>query len=151
MKIKILPFDPDDLVEISKVDLECFGLDEAYPMSFFRQAQDIFGDFLYVAKNDQKKIIGYLIGAINPTTNQGWIFSLCVLPSYQRKGVAKSMILTFVQELGRIMVPELLLTVSPHNQPAIGLYKMLGFNPKQKIEDYFGPGKTKIIFKKRIL
>ena len=146
MQINIVSFNPDDLLEIAKVDLECFGAKESYPVSFFRQAFDIFGDLLYIAKTCDHQIIGYITGAINPKTTQGWVFAIGVLPQFRQKGVGNLLLQTLIGELGKREVSQLLLTVSPENRPAISLYQKFGFCKQKTVANYFGQGKPKIIF-----
>ncbi len=145
--IHIEAFTPDDLEEITRVDEVCFGSSEPYPAFFFRQASDVFGELLRVAKTADGRIAGYLLGAINIDTNLAWLLSLCTLPEYRRMGTSTALVHNFAGLLSHRNVTEVFLTVAPDNLAAIIFYNNLRFRREKEIEGYYGPGETRLLMK----
>lgn len=145
--IIIRPFRPDDLDETSAVDREAFGND-SYPTFFFRQAFDVFGDLLRVAEDENKNIVGYTLGAFQPSTTTGWILALAVRTHYRQMGVATLLTQDLLQVLREKGVRSVKLTVQPANNPAISLYRKIGFYELDKADEYFGYNEPRIVMQK---
>ncbi|WP_022665980.1 GNAT family N-acetyltransferase [Desulfospira joergensenii] len=150
MECEVIRFVPAYLDEIASMDLEIFGKKEAYPRAFFRQAHDILGNLFYLAKTEDGKIAGYILGGVNPETGQGWVIVLGVLPGQRRKGLAKKLLSFLLKDFEKKSISRVRLSVSPENSAACGLYKNTGFDGSHIIPDYFGPGESRIIYEKSL-
>ena len=148
-KIIVRTFKLGDLVEVWKIDQEAYGND-CYPQFFFRQAYDIFGELFLIAETEDGEIVGYILGAIQNDDSIGWILAVTVKSAYWRRGIALKLTTSMLKLLFNKNVAKVLLTVDPDNNGAINLYRKLYFYEIDKIEDYFGPGKTKILMQKEL-
>lgn len=61
--------------------------------------------------------------------NEMYISDVAVLPSYQRRGIARAMLQQAVTEAQRLNLASLCLYVSANNSAACALYHQLGFRP----------------------
>ncbi|MCE5249333.1 GNAT family N-acetyltransferase [bacterium] len=136
-----------DLADVFSLEQEVFGV-HGYPLFFFRQALDVFGNLLRIAVNDTGTIAGYVLGALKPENGACWILSLAVKNEYRRMGIATGLMLDAIDVLSSKGADEVFLTVAPGNTDARACYRALGFRETETVDDYFGPGETRIIMRK---
>jgi tRNA threonylcarbamoyladenosine biosynthesis protein TsaB len=70
------------------------------------------------------------------------IKTICVLPSAQRRGIGQ---LLMSKMLNVTNVKNVFLEVEEGNQPAISLYKKMGFSEFNRRKDYYGPGRHALL------
>ena len=56
-----------------------------YPMFVIKQYYDLFSDLFLVAVNENKDIVGYVIGGINKKNNEGWLLAIATKREYRAK------------------------------------------------------------------
>ena len=95
--------------------------------------QGVFG--LCVSFTHDGPFIGFIMGRTVFDTND--LLTLAVLPDYQRRGAAKALMLSYIEQ---IQVP-ILLEVSCVNTSAIGLYTQMGFSILSKRPHYYAEKK----------
>jgi ribosomal protein S18 acetylase RimI-like enzyme len=140
----IRPARENDLPEIQRVDLEAFPA-EPYPFFVLRQLFDLYGDHLIVL-DDGTALQGYVIAAATSACGPAWLISLGVAQEHRGRGLARRLALEMIHRLRAEGTRELRLTVAPANQPAVHLYRSLGFTPLgDPHKDYFGPGQDRLL------
>ncbi|MFD1160944.1 GNAT family N-acetyltransferase [Hwangdonia seohaensis] len=135
-----------DLESIIAIEQQVFNTD-SYPAFVLRQLFDISGDYFIVAKEDDK-ILGYALGGLNTQKKQGWILSLGVHPDARGKGLGKQLTQRLIEVLKAENTKEIALTVYPDNTSAIKIYKDLGFEGNEVLDNYFFDNEDRIVMKK---
>lgn len=136
-----------DLPGALEVDRQSFGSD-GYSWLAIRQLFDISGRFLIVAEQ-QGKIVGYALGAIQSGATTGWMLSLAVSPATRKMGVGDQLTRELVTRLTASGASTVALTVHPQNDSARKLYQRFGFSESGIEADYFGPGEDRVLMSYR--
>jgi ribosomal-protein-alanine N-acetyltransferase len=76
---------------------------------------------------EPRALAGFIIGRI--AADEAEILSIGVAPEWQRRGIARQMVLGLVRAVRRAEAKRLFLEVAVDNTAAIGLYEDLGFKP----------------------
>lgn len=120
-----------------------------YPDFFFRQAHDLWPDFLLLAWQGSK-LLGYLLAAPG---QQGvaslGILSLAVSEQSRGLGVGQALLQHLIQYCPSA-TKQLWLTVAPDNLAALHLYKKSGFIEQNYSEDYYGKGEPRWLLVKQL-
>ena len=132
-----------DLAALVALDHAVFA-DKPYPGFFFRQALELWPQFLLVAENESHELIGYVLAA--PATEPGiaWILSLAVSDSVRGEGVGKSLVQKAVEAMRERAFRGVRLTTHPGNV-AVGLYRKLGFSVVSEEADYFQDNEPRVL------
>ena len=138
---------PEDLDSIIKVNRE--NLPENYPPFFFKMHMEYYPKAFYVAEAGGK-IVGYVMCRVErgslytrfkPWGRQGHIISIAVSPEMRRKGIGTALMKAAIKSLREeYNVDEIYLEVRVSNNPAISLYKKLGFKVVKTIRGYYRDG-----------
>lgn len=128
----------DKIFEIDKKEFEPMN----YPRFVLKQYYDLFSELFLVAENENKDILGYIIGGIN--NNEGWILSLATKSEYRGHGIGTKLCKSL---LNLINIDSILLTVHPDNSGAIHIYEKLGFKTSARKENYYGDHSPRNIMK----
>lgn len=128
----------DKIFEIDKKEFQPMN----YPRFVLKQYYDLFSELFLVAENENKDILGYIIGGIN--NNEGWILSLATKSEYRGHGIGTKLCKSL---LNLINIDSILLTVHPDNSGAIHIYEKLGFKTSARKENYYGDHSPRNIMK----
>lgn len=137
IQVEVLPVLGDDLDEIYRVELECFGRD-AYPRFVFN----------YLLYNPSSIFLKALIGGILA----GFIAGLCykdkcvlytlnVKKDFRRMGIASKLLEAFEKKASEMNMKKIILQVEVTNSPAVNLYLKNGYKITRLIRDYYGIGR----------
>ena len=140
----IRPARPEDLPAIVALEASEYGPD-AYSRFFLRQAHDLWPSLLLVAVADGS-VAGYALGALSESPREGWLLAMLIEPRARRLGLGRALVAEIVDGLSARGCARVNLTVHPSNDPAIGLYRALGFELIAEERDYFGPGEPRLLF-----
>ncbi len=136
-----------DLPALATLEQQVFE-DVVYPAFFFRQALDLWPDFLLLAWQDQS-LLGYILAAPGQQGPERiGILSLAVSPDAQGMGIGKQLLQTLL-EAAPSECRQLWLTVAPDNQPALALYQKFGFFCEKTETDYYGEGEDRLLLVKQ--
>ena len=133
--------------------LQIFQLEEAlfkpmhYPIFALRQFYDIFPNLFFVAVDEHNLIKGYCFGGINYETRMGWILTLAVQKSEQKKKIGQRLTTELLTAFKNKNIKTIQLTTTPDNGPAIGLYEKLGFKKATENSDYYLDSSERILMK----
>jgi ribosomal-protein-alanine N-acetyltransferase len=121
------------------------GGDPYYHAVFIRQMAFLFPKTFLIAQKTAGDTVGYILGGFNSDEpKSGLVMRIFVLPAFRRSGFGWILMEELERELLRSGVGTAVLTVSPSNEGAIGLYKKLGYSSSGCISDYFGEGEDRI-------
>ncbi|HOV67342.1 MAG TPA: N-acetyltransferase [Methanoregulaceae archaeon] len=130
--------------------MERNGCEAGYPSAVVvRQAAELFPRTFLVAADDTGPA-GYVIAAPSSDPSVGWILRLRVREDRRRMGYGRALLREAIARLGDGGAACVRLTVSPRNEPALALYRGLGFIEVDRLPDYFGPGEDRLLLSFRI-
>jgi ribosomal-protein-alanine N-acetyltransferase len=135
------------LEEIYRVELTCFK--DPYPprllLYYLRLSQDLF-----IACRSEGRIVGYAIGIIENFGSTGHIVSICVHSDYRRRGVGRRL-MEILEELFRAKgAMETKLEVRVSNEPAINLYRSMGYTIVGIYQGYYSDGEDAYMMSKNL-
>ena len=150
----IRKFDPKDLDHVVK--LNWVFLPENYPSFFFLENYTHWPEAFLVAEA-MGKIVGYVMCRVEEKYYRfspiklGHILSIAVDKEHRRKGIATSLMKGAEEGLvGAYGVDVIYLEVRVSNQPAISLYKKLGYNILGIMPRYYSDGEDGYLMVKPI-
>jgi ribosomal protein S18 acetylase RimI-like enzyme len=92
-------------------------------------------------------LAGFLSGTRALTQDRGWIITVGVAPSHQRRGLGAFLLATAERRLNRSYVR---LTVRESNMPAIRLYTRTGYVTVERRIGYYRDGEAGLIMEKPV-
>jgi len=143
----IRKFNPNDLEAVIYINRTC--LPENYSPSFFLEIYQNCPDGFLVAESENLSIVGYIMCRLElgfsefkklKLVKKGHIVSIAILPEFRRKGIAMELINKVLKFLNEKKIDECFLEVRTTNEPAINLYKKLGFSIVRTIPGYYLDG-----------
>jgi len=139
----IRPMRTTEITQIADLDQKVFG-PLAYPFFVLRQFHDVHEDDLLILE-DEGQLRGYSFGVRGSTPGLGWMLGLGVDPATRRRGYGERLMLASFERLAAHGIDQVRLTVHGENEAAVGLYQKLGFALLGEVEDYLGPGETRLL------
>ena len=85
----------------------------------------------FVAADDTDSVVGTVIAGYDG--HRGWIYSLAVDPSQQRRGIGSALVKQAEVALERLGCPKLNLQVRSDNASVIKFYQSLGYDTEDRI------------------
>jgi len=147
---------PDDVDGIVAVNIEC--LPEHYPLRFWLDHIEKYGDAFYVAEAGGR-IVGYVMPRVEYGLSKlrtsmrrlGHIVSIAVRRGFRRRGIATALMLASMESLkSEYGVREVYLEVRVSNEPAINLYRKLGFVIVERLHRYYLDGEDAYVMAKEL-
>lgn len=138
----------DDLGELGELDGVVFGR-LAYPYFVLRQLFDVHrGELLVVEQGGRLR--GYSLAVRASAPGLGWFLGLGVDPASRRRGYGSALARASLDVLCAQQVAKVLICVDRRNVAAVGLYRKLGFQLIEEMDDYMGPGEPRQILKLKL-
>ncbi len=128
----------DDLAGI--VELEKVGFEADEQWSETAWADELAGHDRYVlARSD---VDGTIIGVatFSCVADMADLNRVIVHPGFRGRGIGASLVRAGVEWASAVGAHRMLLEVRPDNEPAVALYRGLGFETVTTRRDYYGPG-----------
>ncbi len=139
----------EDLTRIFEMEEEAFK-PKHYPLFVLRQLYDILPDLFFVAVDELNQIKGYCFGGIDYNNKMGWVFALAVAKEEQKKKIGQYLTTELITAFKNKNINIIQLTTTPDNNPAINLYKKLGFKKEIEVMDYYLDNTPRILMKLEI-
>ncbi|MCD6421116.1 MAG: ribosomal protein S18-alanine N-acetyltransferase [Thaumarchaeota archaeon] len=146
-----------DLTKVIMINRRC--LPENYTYFFFNSILQNYPRTFLVAEVDGD-IAGYIMCRVERgfsklsklnLTRLGHVISIAVLPEYRRRGIAKALLTRAMKVLKEEYgCEEVYLEVRVSNQPAITLYRKLGFDVVKISRRYYVDGEDAYIMARRL-
>ena len=130
-----------DLDEIYEIEVECFGR-ESYSKWIYRWLlKDKRTIFLKAVKDEI--ILGFVVGRIERSEKRrvGRIYTINVRPELRGRGIGRLLMNVIEDFFKREGCEEIILEVAVNNHPAINLYRSMGYEFVEKLENYYGAGR----------
>jgi ribosomal-protein-alanine N-acetyltransferase len=136
-----------DLEKVAEIDRDAFpGM--SYPLFVLRQFFDICQGYFLVASDENGDLAGYTLGNLDLNNKKGWVLSLAVQKNRQSGGIGFQLTGSLIENLENKGAREIFLTVTPHNESAVRLYKKLGFQEIGTDSNYYCDGEERVLMKK---
>ena len=154
--IALRQFVPDDLLQVIEINRIC--LPENYNSTFFLDIHRNLPDAFIVAEANGK-VVGYIMCRLEHGLSEtrrfnfvkkGHIVSVAVLPEHRRTGIGSALATEALKALSKHKAGECFLEVRVTNEPAINLYKKLGFSIARKASHYYFDGADAYVMSFRI-
>jgi ribosomal-protein-alanine N-acetyltransferase len=165
MRIESLPanfeirdFTMDDLGSVTKINRIC--LPENYTDYFF---VDLFKRFpeTFIVATEYSDVVGYMMCRIEVGLSnfglgglikKGHVVSIAVLPEHRRKGIGEATVKRAMEKMRlAYKAKQCYLEVRITNEPAISLYKKLGFEVTRTIHGYYADGEDAYVMTKKLV
>src|ERR1035437_8007639 len=105
-----------DLVQISKIEKECFP-EPNYPYFFFKQLSSLPIDTFQVAENKSGEIAGFCFALKSDIDKEtAWILTVAVLNKYQNQKIAKELTKSVMETLFSAGITTIKLSVRINNE-----------------------------------
>ena len=150
-------FTPSDLESVININRVC--LPENYAAYFFIDTFNSLPESFIVAESDGN-LVGYIMCRIEHGfsdlkklrfAKKGHIISVAVMPDFRRLGVGSNLVLEALSALSNAHADECYLEVRLSNDPAIELYKKLGFEIARTIPRYYYDGSDAYVMAKELM
>jgi len=141
INIKLRRARKEDLDSIQRI--ESLSFKNPYPPYYTKALIESLSDVSLVAEVEDK-IVGYIFSRIE-YGKVGHIITIAVDPEYRRMGIGERLmreVLNILKELG---CQSVYLEVRISNEPAINLYKKLGFVIKKRVPKYYKDGEDALL------
>jgi len=133
-------------------------LPENYTSFFFLDLYRRFPLTFLVAEEDEE-IVGYIMCRIETglpnfgffgLIKKGHVVSIAVMPKHRRKGIGCMLMKEAMKNMEKYNAKECFLEVRVSNQPAINLYKKLGFQIVKTITHYYMDGEDAYLMARKL-
>lgn len=132
----------EDLKDIYEIETLSFK-SEAYEPFLLHLYYNLARETFLVAETDGR-VIGYAIGLLTKWGG-GHVISIAVHPSFRRMGVAEKLLNELLKRMREKGARAVRLEVKVSNEPAMNLYKKLGFRTVGVINNYYPNGEDAYI------
>ncbi len=139
-------FEEDDLYPV--LQLANDALDEDYDGGLFLHFARLYPEGFIVAEAGEE-VVGFVLGTIQ-RAYEARILALAVEEDWRRHGIASRLTRQFLENFRDYGVQRVTLEVRVSNQPAIELYRSMGFEPTGMIEDYYGDGEDAYVMENKL-
>lgn len=133
-----------DLGELRKLEKECFKND-AWPLIDLLAVLSL-PNIVRLKALDKNKMVGFIAGDVNSREKIGWITTIAVKPSHQRRGIAIRLMTTCVEMMD---LPTIRLSLRPSNLAALNLYTRLGYRQVDTWHRYYYDEEDALVLEKK--
>jgi ribosomal-protein-alanine N-acetyltransferase len=133
-------------------------LPENYIDSFFVELYRRFPDTFIVAE-ENGDVVGYTMCRIEVglsnygfggIVKKGHVVSIAVMPEHRKEGIGKTLMLTAMEAMRTYNAKQCYLEVRLTNDPAVSLYKKLGFEVTKTVHGYYADGEDAYVMAKKL-
>lgn len=139
-------FEEDDLHRVLELANET--LDEDYDGGLFLHFARMYPRGFLVAEAGGQ-IVGFVLGTVQRAYHAR-ILALAVDPDWRRHGIGTRLARQFVENFRDFGVDRITLEVRVSNEPAIELYRSLGFEVEDAIGDYYGDDEDAYVMARKL-
>lgn len=149
-------FAMNDLHTVMEINRTC--LPENYSDFFFA---DLFRRFpeTFLVSEEAGKVVGYIMCRVEVGLSsfgfgglmkKGHVVSVAVVNEHRRKGVGKALVLRAMEAMKTYGAKQCYLEVRVTNEPAVNLYKNIGFEVTRTIHGYYADGEDAHVMSKKL-
>jgi ribosomal-protein-alanine N-acetyltransferase len=153
---KLRKFSMSDLNAVMEINRVC--LPENYSQFFY---VDLFRRFpeTFLVAEENGKVVGYIMCRIEVglgdfgftgLRKRGHVVSVAVMPEHRKKGVGEALVSSAMDAMRTYNAKQCYLEVRVSNDPAVKLYKKLGFEVTRTSQSYYADGEDAYIMTKKL-
>lgn len=143
---EIVSSDWKSISQISEIEKETFGKDAISPIQLTLIARS--GKIFVLNHGGEIRAESVVIPYFG--NSKCLLFSFAVKMGFHGKSLGSRLMENLLEELIRLKVPALELTVNPKNERAFSFYKKFGFEIASLLESYFGLGNHRYLLSKSL-
>ena len=143
--LTIREFQPDDFEFLYRMDQECFPPGISYSRQELKSYMKYRGSFTLVAMDDEKRILGFIVGKSGGT---GHIITIDVGPEERRLGVGSRLLECAEERMRSAGCPAVSLEAAVDNITALSFYKRHGYDVIRTWPRYYSNGVDALVLKK---
>lgn len=149
-------FKLNDLQKVMEINRTC--LPENYTDFFFVDLYRRFPETFIVAEANAE-VVGYImcrvevgLGSLGLSglVKKGHVVSVAVTPEHRRKGIGEALVTSAMEAMRQYNAKQCYLEVRVTNEPAIELYKKLGFEITRTTHGYYADGEDAHAMSKKL-
>lgn len=131
-----------DLLAVFRIEQASFP--QPWPFQAFER---FLGEPGFLVADQDGTIVGYIVADSVPNHGQaiGHVKDFAVHPEHRGRGIGTSLLQRTLANLAMQGVHTVKLEVRENNDPAIRLYRQLGFTHRQTVPRYYGNGEDALI------
>lgn len=134
----------DDLLGLAKLEREAFP--SPWPVHLLAAELDFPTALVWVIEQSESGLAGYAAFRLGPGEVE--LLRLAVAPGQRQRGLATALAEAGLLEAGERGAESCFLEVRADNQPAIALYRRLGFVATARRQGYYGDGVDALLMAK---
>ncbi len=115
----------------------------AHPVFFYE-----WGCWAQVAEH-QDRVVGFLFGFVTRERPVGYVHLVGIDPAYRRRGVGTELYRSFEQACRQAHCQELKAITTLANDASVRFHQVQGWS-HERVPDYAGPGRDRIVFRKQL-
>ncbi|KAH6639365.1 acyl-CoA N-acyltransferase [Boeremia exigua] len=133
------PKDRDALAaKLAKLEKKIFPSSEAFDYNIELKKKNI--GIVLASKQGSDELVGYLV--FQRQKSLAWLHKLATIEQERGKGIARCLVHSLYQQMKKGGCRTVVLWVDEARNPARALYTSCGFQETERLEDYYGPGRT---------
>jgi ribosomal-protein-alanine N-acetyltransferase len=129
---------PDDLAGIVALEMVGFDAEERWSETAWADELAAHDRYVLVRFDVNDTIIG--VATFSHVAEMSDLNRVIVHPEFRGRGIGASLVRAGLDWASAVGARRMLLEVRPDNEPAVALYRRLGFEPVTTRRDYYGPG-----------
>ena len=137
-----------DLDEVLPIERERFGDHAWTPAQFWSELARVPESRWYLVARSEGRVVGYagvfLVGA------EADVQTVAVAAEAQGQGIGRHLVEALARHAGRARARVLHLEVRADNEPALALYRRMGFASDGRRRDYYGRGRDAVLMSLRL-
>jgi len=146
----------NDLQSVMHINRVC--LPENYTDFFFIDLYKRFPETFIIAESNGE-VVGYIMCRVelglsnlgfSGLVKKGHVVSVAVLPEYRHKGIGKALVEEAISGMRLHNAKQCFLEVRITNEPAVNLYKKLGFDATRTVHGYYADGEDAYVMTKKL-
>ena len=131
-----------DLLSVYRIEKRCFP--QPWPFSAFER---FLGEPGFLVADDGERVVGYVVSNLVPNHGRdiGHVKDLAVHPDARGRGVGRTLLERALVSLSIDGASLVKLEVREGNDPALSLYRDVGFEPMRRVPRYYEDGEDALL------
>jgi ribosomal-protein-alanine N-acetyltransferase len=131
-----------DLLSVYRIEKTCFP--QPWPFSAFER---FLGEPGFLVADDGERVVGYVVSNLVPNHGRdiGHVKDLAVHPDARGRGVGRTLLERALVSLSIDGASLVKLEVREGNDPALSLYRDVGFEPMRRVPRYYEDGEDALL------
>ncbi len=132
-----------DLADIVELERSGFAPSEQWSEAAWAEELDSPDRYVLARLDRDARIVG--VATFSRVGEIADLLRVIVRPEARGQGIGASLVRAGLEWAAAVGAQRMLLEVRPDNDPAVALYRRLGFEPVTTRRDYYGPGQHALV------